>query len=136
MFNFPKYHTIVYRNNPLTGRFEKQPAIISFAKIPFDLKVEPTQEDRLVRQGAKTIITGRIKSGNREFFTGLIPLDQNTFVGNHYESVKGVKKLSLIVFVFSDDNAVLTVYFFNHYYIDSRTERLKFCQKFINNLKP
>jgi hypothetical protein len=135
MFNFPKYHTIEYQNNPQTGRFEKLPSLIAFNKMPFDLKIENTQEQKIINQGAKTIISGRIKEGKREFFTGLIPINNNEFIGNHYESIKGVKKLSLIIFEFTPDNSKLSVYFFNHYYIDNRSERLSFCTKFLTTKK-
>lgn len=135
MFNFPKYHAIKYQNNPQTGRFEKLPSLIAFKKMPFDLKVETTQEQKIINQGARTIISGRIKEGKREFFTGLIPLSHTEFVGNHYESIKGVKKLSLIIFEFTPDNSKLSVYFFNHYYIENRDERLKFCIKFLTTKK-
>lgn len=135
MFNFPKYHAIEYQNNPQTGRFEKLPSLIAFKKMPFDLKVETTQEQKIINQGARTIISGRIKEGKREFFTGLIPLSNTQFIGNHYESIKGVKKLSLIIFEFTPDNSKLSVYFFNHYYIDNRSERLSFCTKFLTTKK-
>ncbi len=135
MFNFPKYHTIEYKNNPLTGRFEKLPNIIAFNKLPYDLKVEPTQKEFLIQQGANTIITGRINKGQREFFSGLIPLNNYSFYGNDYEFIKGVKKLSLIIFVFSSDSAKLTIYFFNQFYKDNRAERINFCLSFLATKK-
>jgi len=135
MFNFPKYHTIEYKNNPLTGRFEKQPNIIAFNKLPFDLKVEPTQEAKIIQQGANTIITGRINKGQREFFTGLIPLNSYSYFGNHCEFIKGVKKLSLLIFVFSSDSSKLTIYYFNQFYKDNRAERINFCQTFLATKK-
>jgi hypothetical protein len=135
MSNQPKFHLIEYQNNPQTGRFEKQPSLIAFNKMPFDLKIEPTQEQKIINQGARTIISGRIKEGKREFFTGLIPINKTEFIGNYYESIKGVKKLSLIIFEFTPDNSKLSVYFFNHYYIDNRDERLKFCLNFLTTKK-
>jgi hypothetical protein len=131
MFNFPEYKTIEFKNNPLTGRFEKQPSKFSFQKLPFDLKIEPTQEERIKKQGANVIITGRYKEKQRTFFTGLVPKDANTFEGDHMEFYKGLKKKSLIIFVFAPDHSTMTVYFFNHYYKENRNERLKFCQQFI-----
>lgn len=133
MFSFPKYHVIEYLNNPMSGRFQKQPSLIAFNKLPFELKVEPTQEDRIRQQGAKNIITGKIKDGKREFFTGLIPLTQYCFMGDNCEYIKGQKKNSLLIFIFSEDSLRLTVYYFNHYFIHNRTERIKLCNNFINH---
>ena len=135
MFNLTKYHTIEYINNPLTGFYEKQPSLISFNKLPFELKIEPTQKDFLKKQGADRIITGRILNGQREFFTGLIPINKLSFNGNDFEFVKGVKKLSLIIFVFSPDYKKLSVYYFNHFYKQSPTERIKFCVSFLNTIE-
>jgi hypothetical protein len=135
MSNQPKFHFIEYQNNPQTGRFEKLPSLIAFNKMPFDLKIEPTQEQKIINQGARTIISGRIKDGKREFFTGLIPINDTKFIGNYYESFKGVKKFSLIIFEFTPDNSKLSVYFFNHYYIDNRDERLKFCLNLLTTKK-
>jgi hypothetical protein len=135
LFNLPDYKTIEYLNNPLTGRYEKIPSLISFNKLPFDLKVEPTQMDFLKRQGADRIITGRILKGQREFFTGLIPINQFSFNGNDFDFVKGVKKLSLIIFVFSPDYKKLSVYYFNHFYKQSPTQRIKFCVSFLNTIE-
>ncbi len=134
MFNIPKFHAIVYFNNPLSGRFEKVPTMIAFNKLPFELKVEPSQKEFLIKQGAKNVITGRIKEGKREFFSGLIPLKETSFEGNDYESIKGQKKLSLIIFDFLESSKILNVYYFNHFYIHNRAERMKFCIHFLQNL--
>jgi hypothetical protein len=134
MFNLPDYKTIEYKNNLLTGRFEKQPSMYSFNKLPFDLKIEPTQEERIKKQGAESIITGRFEKGQRTFFTGLVPIEKNIFEGNHFEIYKGQKKLSLIIFKLSDDYSNLIVYFFNHYYKENRIQRTQFCQSFLNYL--
>lgn len=134
MLNFPKYNSIVYHNNPLTGRYEKQPSMIAFNKLPFDLKVQMSQKQWLKEQGADQIITGPIQNGKREFFTGLLSIENHCYMGNNYEYVKGVKKLSLIVFIFSHDHKKLNVHYFSRFYIENPNERLKFCLYFINNI--
>lgn len=137
MFKFPECKTVCYLLSPQTGRYEKQPMRIPFNKLPHELKIEPTQKDFLKQQGANEIITGRIKNGKREFFTGLVPIFNSTiwYYGNDFEFVKGQKKLSLIVFEFSIDNSRLTVYYFNHFYKDSREQRIEFVNAFANHIK-
>lgn len=112
----PDFKTINYSLNIQTGYYEKQPQRIPFNKLPFELKVEVTQDQRIKRNGAKEVIRGRIKNKKYLFFTGLIPTKYNNlYRGDHYEFIKGQKKNSLVLFHFSTDNRLLTVYFFNHY---------------------
>jgi hypothetical protein len=134
-FSLPDYRTIRYYLNPESGKYEKQPERIPFSKLPNELKVEETWEERIRSNGANNIITGRIKQGKREFFTGLIPVAENTwFMGNDYSYRNGAKTNSLVVFHFSDDNTSLTVYYFNKYYKVSRQERISFVIHFIETL--
>lgn len=130
----PQYHKLEYQNNPKTGRFEKLPSIKTIQSMPFELKIEETQEERIRQQGANLIITGRIKNKKREFFTGLIPIQKNCFQGNNYEFLNNQKKLSLAIFIFSSDNSSMTVYYFNRYYIDNAAHREKFCQTFLSDI--
>ena len=135
-FRFPENYTIEYRLNTISGRYEKQPMRIEFNKLPNELKVERTQDKRIIANGANEIITGRIKGGKREFFTGIIPVasTSNFYFGNDYTFNNGTKKNSLVVFRFSEDNRQLTVYYFNSFYKDSRQEREKFVRLFINRV--
>jgi hypothetical protein len=136
MFNFPEYKTVFYVLNPDTGKYEKEPERVPFNKIPLVLKVENTQDQRIKANGANEIITGRIKGGKREFFTGLISITSfiNFYYGNDYTFNNGTKKNSLVIFRFSEDNRQLIVYYFNSFYKDSRQEREKFILLFINRL--
>ena len=135
MFNSPEFRSIVYKINNETERFEKQPERVPFAKLPFELKVETTWEERIRANGATEIITGRIKDGKRLFFTGLIPAPsiQNWFFGNDYLFAKGQKKNSLVIFCFQNDNRELIVYYFNSFYKDNREERKRFVLSFIQS---
>lgn len=130
-FNFVNYKVVTYQLNRESGRYEKQPETISFLKLPFELKVEKSQKEFLIKQGATTLITGRFKNKKREFFTGLIPINTGFYVGNDWEYIQGKKKNSLVVFQFSNNNQDLTVYYFNRFYIDSREARIKFVKDFI-----
>ena len=134
MFNTSYYKELKYKLNSETGRYQKQPEIIPFLKLPFELKVESTQKDFIIQQGANQIITGRFKNKKREFFTGLIPVETNYYLGNDYEYLQGQKKNSLIVFEFSENAEYLTLNYFNRYYIDNREARIKFVCAFIHHL--
>lgn len=132
-FNFPEYKEAKYKMNAATGYFEKQPEKIAFNKLPYELKVEVTMEEKIRSQGAKEIIHGRIKGGKYLFFTGLIPVGINDcYVGNDFEFVKGEKKLSLVIFRFTEANSMLTIYYFNRYYKESREQRERFVLYFLN----
>jgi hypothetical protein len=135
MFNFPEYRTTNYTLNHETGRYEKQPELTPFAKLPFELKVETTQDARIKANGANHIITGRVRGGKRLFFTGLLPLFNSSVVfhGNDYQHTPQGKKNSLIIFRFSPDFKKLRVFYFNHYYIHNIVERLKFIGWFIQH---
>lgn len=132
-FNFPNYTEAKYKMNAETGYYEKQPEKIAFNKLPFELKVEVTMEEKIRSQGAKEIIHGRKKDNKYLFFTGLIPTGLNDcYVGNDYEYVKGEKKLSLVIFRFTEANSMLTLYYFNRYYKESREQRERFVLYFLN----
>jgi hypothetical protein len=136
-FNSPDYKEITYTLNEETGRYIKQPPLVPFDKLPNDLKVETTREQTIKNNGATEIITGRIKKGKREFFTGLIPASgfQHWYFGNDYQFTNGVKKNSLVVFSFLNENRTLRAYYFNSFYKDSREERIKFVCAFIMSIQ-
>ena len=113
----PDHKEIKYRFNPETGRYQKMPSKIAFQKLPFELKIEVTQDVKIQSQGAEFVLTGRFVNNKREFFTGL----RNTnsllcYSGNDYELVKGKKVLSLIIAKLSQDDEFLTIYYFNRFY--------------------
>lgn len=134
-FNFVHYKIVKYILNSEVGKYEKQPEKVQFLKLPYYLKVEQTQEEKLKQQGAELIITSGFKNKKREFFSGLIPFSQNIFIGNDYEYINGEKKNSLCVFVFSNDNKTLTVYYFNRFYKERREERFKYVSSFIEHIR-
>jgi hypothetical protein len=136
-FNSPDFKTIIYKLNIESGRYEKQPERVPFDKLPIDLKVETTWNEHIKKNGATEVITGRIKGGKREFFTGLIhtPNFANWFFGNDYHFTADKKKNSLIIFQFTDNNRELKVYYFNSFYKDSREERITFVISFIKSIQ-
>ena len=137
-FKNSSYTTVNYLLNSTNGYYEKQPLKIAFNKLPIDLKVEESKMEFLKKQGANEIIRGRIKNGKYLFFTGLIPLPEhlNVYFGNHAETINKEKKTSLIVFVFSESDSKLTVYFFNLFYVFDRPNRIAFVSDFIQSLNP
>jgi len=135
-FNFPEYHTVQYSMNPETGYYQKEPQKITFNKLPFELRIEPTQEEKIRSQGANEIIHGRIKNGKYQFFTGLIPVEvAGCYMGNDYEFSHGNKINSLVLFDFSSDNSRLSVYYFTRFYKYDRTQRINFSIQFLNSIK-
>ncbi|MES2138897.1 MAG: hypothetical protein V4511_04275 [Bacteroidota bacterium] len=111
-----------------------------FSKLPYELRIESTQKTHIVRQGAKRIITGRLKNKKKAFFTGLIPAiaigESYYCLGNDYEFVQGEKKNSLIIFKFSENSECLTLYYFNLFYKNNWAARKKFVEAFILSITP
>lgn len=131
-----KCKEVHYKLNPLSGYFEKQPQLVQFLKLPFDLKIEETQDETIKRNGANLILTGRIKKGSRTFFTGMIPTRfQGFYFGNDYENTTRGKSNSLVVIGLSDDFGEMTVYYFNGFYIPNRQERMNQVCEFISTKK-
>ena len=135
-FNNIHYKTVNYLLNSDSGYYEKEPQLVPFTKLPSELKVEESQKEFLIKQGANHIIHGRVKNGQYSFFTGLIPPPETekVFFGNSKDMYHGREKHNLIVFVFSTDNTALSIYFFNHFYIVNRSERIEFVIQFVNSL--
>ena len=135
--NLPAYKFVFYKNNPQTGYYtktEQQPEKTPVMRLPYELKVEPTQRHK-IKCNALQIIRGKetFKSGAFKFFTGLQNTNFNQWQsGNHYLKLKGVKKLSLCLFHFSSDNSQLTVFYFGLFYIDNPEAR----ERFINDVIP
>lgn len=133
----PQYKTVFYRNNPQTGYYTKtaqQPEKTPVMRLPYELKVEPTQLHQ-IKCNALEIIRGKEKftKGGFKFFTGLQKTDfKQWFTGNDYEYLRGEKKLSLCLFHFTQDNSNLTTFYFGRFYIDKREAR----ERFINDVIP
>jgi len=131
----PDYRTLYFRLNTTTNYYEKTPENAPFAKIPHELKVEPTAEEKIKRNGANEIIRGRRVNGNLLFFSGLIATGHaGLFRGNHYEYDKGKKYLSMVLFQFTPDRSGLTIYFFNRYNVFPRLQK-SFIRTFIDSKK-
>ncbi len=128
----PKNTCLEYVLNIETGYYQKQPSKLPFLKLPFELRVEPTQELKIKAQGAQNIIRGRIKNGKYQFFTGLVPICAFHFQGDYVEFIKGAKIKSLILFRFSEDYSKLTVFCFSRFYKENPIERNNFLKQFIN----
>ena len=112
--SFPEAKIFVYKLNHETKYYQKQSGEIGFTKLPYELKLEETQQKEQIR--SKWVCRGRTVNGKYTFFTGLLPVGNgNLFFGDHYEIVKGQKRNSFILFQFSDGNEVMTLHFFNHF---------------------
>lgn len=137
----PIFKVVYYTNNPETGYFtksEKQAEKTPVMRLPFQLKVEPTQLHQ-IKCNAKTIIRGKEKykttNGNFKFFTGLQETDFKLwFLGNDYEYVKGQKVLSLVLFHFSNENDCLNVYYFSRFYKEQSAMRMEFVNSIVPKL--
>lgn len=135
--NMPAYKIVFYGNDPQTGYYTKlaeQPSKTPVMRLPYQLKVEPTQLHE-IKCNATLIIRGKetFKNGSFKFFTGLqLTSFTQWFAGNDYEHVQGDKILSICIFCFSANNSRLNVFYFSRFYIDNREAR----EKFINDVIP
>lgn len=135
--NLPQHKIVFYANDAQTGYYTKtpqQPDKTPVMRLPYQLKVEPTQLHQ-IKCNATQIIRGKetFKNGVSKFFTGLQHTNyKEWFAGNDYENLKGQKQLSLCLFNFSTDNSRLTVVYFGRFYIDNPAVR----ERFINDVIP
>jgi len=133
----PNYHLSVFSNNVQTGYYEKQPEMMSFLKIPFELKVEETQR-KDIKTHADKIIRGKekTKTGNWKFYNGLLNTSfPNWYCGNICDFYRGQKKTNLVIFRFSPDHSSLYVFYFTGYDKNNTEQRIKFVNSIIPNLK-
>ena len=128
----PSYKVVFYRNHPQTGYYTKtakQPDTTPVMRLPYELKIEPTQLHQ-IKCNAKKIIRGKEKFKGKDsykFFTGLQETDfLQWYSGNYYEYIQGVKIQSLCLFHITNDNDQLTVFYFGRFYKDSPTDRERF----------
>ena len=142
MFNsskMPQYKTVFYTNNPQTGYFTKsaeQPEKTPVMRLPYELKVEPTQMHQ-IKCNALQIIRGKekFKTDAFKFFTGLqITSSKQWFVGNDYEKRKTGKTLTLCLFHFTKAGDRLAVFYFSRFYIDNPEARERFVESVIPTL--
>lgn len=135
--NMPAYKIVFYGNDPQTGYYTKlaeQPGKTPVMRLPYQLKVEPTQLHE-IKCNATQIIRGKetFKNGSFKFFTGLqLTSFIQWFAGNDYEHVLNDKILTICIFCFSANNNRLNVFYFSRFYIDKREAR----EKFINDVIP
>ena len=135
--NMPVYKMVSYANNPQSGYYTKtpeQPDKIPVMRLPYELKVEPTQLHQ-IKCNASLLIRGKekYKKGNFKFFTGLQPtIFEQWFTGNDYEIIQGQKIKTLCLFHFTINNDRLIVYYFSRFYIDNPAAR----ERFINDVIP
>lgn len=135
----PQYKTVYYSNDLRTGYYTKtgtMPPKTPVMRLPYELKVEPTQLHQ-INCNAAEIIRGRekFKKGSFKFFTGLQETNfKQWFSGNDYEYSRGQKILSLCLFHFVNDYNRLTVFYFGRFYIDKREARERFTNDVIPRL--
>ena len=133
----PLFKAVFYALSQSTGYYtktENQPDKTPVMRLPYELKVEPTQVSE-IKCNALQLIRGKEKytKGSFKFFTGLQDTKfKQWFCGNHCEFNKGQKVLSLCLFNFSDDNSQLTVYYFSRFYKEGREVR----ERFVNDIIP
>jgi len=127
----PTHHRTDFIQEVETGWYIRQPQRIAFGKLPERLKIEPTQDARILANGAREIITGPFRAKKRLFFTGIIPLHvPGWYIGNDYEQRRGRKVNSLVLLQFTDSDRMLNVFYFTGWFIDNRERRMQFANEF------
>jgi len=139
IFNFPQYRTVYYGFNPETGYYtksEKQAEKTPLMRLPYEMRFEVTRAEN-IKYNAGQVIHSRLKTktGNYIFFTGLQETGlKNWYLGNDYEYRNGIKKISIVIFHYCEDNSRLSVYYFPHFYKPNADLRLQFVLSIIPNL--
>ncbi|MBC8181548.1 hypothetical protein H8E88_10535 [candidate division KSB1 bacterium] len=129
----PEHKYLYFKLNPDTGYFQMIRGVMGFQKVPNELKLEQTQRKEIIK--SDFLIRGRIKNGKYLFFTGLLKTNfDNWYFGDFFEIRNGIKKNSLILFNFSQDQTRFEMYFFNHFKLYPK-HRGYFIRDFINSIK-
>jgi hypothetical protein len=125
--------------NPKTGYYTKtemQPCKVPVMRLPYELKITPTQVEKIKCNAKELIVSREIsKTGKYKFFTGIQETSfQNWYLGNDYQRLNGQKVISIILLHFSEDNSRLTVYYFSRYDKINTDQRMRFANDAIPNL--
>lgn len=132
----PRFRVITYALDGGTGWYLKEPQRIAFAKMPQRLKVEQTQDPKIRANGARELIHGPEVGGKWKFFTGMVPLDTaGWYEGNAYEYRNGQGTRSLVLFRFTQRDAVLTVFYFTGWYQQGRELRMQGANDFTRHVE-
>lgn len=122
------YELIHYLRNADTGRFLKCLELVNFPRLPPELETQHTREERLLRNGADQIITGRFHKKRREFFTGL-----RSTGFPQLRSGNDVDK-SEVLFLFAEDFSKMAVFHFTGWRCFP-SERQAFFAEFVIHLR-
>ena len=123
------YYRIDFILSNTTQRYEKQPMIRDFKKIPTDLKIEETQDPK-IRIRSEYLLRGRQVNGKCTLHLGL----EKSTIEKMYRSALDDTKKSEVHIVLSDDYKTMTMYVFNTFRVQ-RPARPMFQREFIKHLR-
>ena len=123
------YYRIAFILSNTTQRYEKQPMIRDFKKIPTDLKVEETQDPK-IRVRSEYLLRGRQVNGKCTLHLGL----EKSTIEKMYRSALDDAKKSEVHIVLSEDYKTMTMYVFNTFRVQ-RPARPMFQREFIKHLQ-
>lgn len=132
----PRHHVVRYTLDTAAGWYVKEPQRIAFNRLPERLKVEETQDPNIRANGAREVIHGPQVRGKWPFFTGLVPFGvPGWYEGNAYTYRSGQGTRSLVLFRFTQRDAVLTLFHFTGWYLQGREQRLQFANDFARHVE-
>ena len=123
------YYCIAFILSNTTQRYEKQPMIKIFKKIPTDLKMEETQDPK-IKLRSEYLLRGRQVNGKCTLHLGL----EKSTIEKMYRSALDDTKKSEVHIVLSDDYKTMTMYVFNNFRVQ-RLARPMFQREFIKHLR-
>jgi hypothetical protein len=123
------YYCIAFILSNTTQRYEKQPMIKDFKKIPTDLKIEETQDPK-IRIRSEYLLRGRQVNGKCTLHLGL----EKSTIEKMYRSALDDTKKSEVHIILSDDFKTMTIYVFNNLRVQ-RPARPMFQLEFIKHLR-
>ena len=123
------YYRIAFILSNTTQRYEKQPMIRDFKKIPTDLKIEETQDPK-IKIRSEYLLRGRQVNGKCTLHLGL----EKSTIEKMYRSALDDTKKSEVHIVLSDDFKTMTIYVFNNLRVQ-RPARPMFQREFIKHFQ-
>lgn len=127
--NFPSYKLYQYIYDPLLKKYALRYRDIGIRFLPDLIKLERTFSPKI-----KSDFVLRGESEGLKLFTGLHPINENVFAGDHIsDTASGNRIKSMLIAVFSNDKEMLNIYYFRGIF-KFPAARISFVKSFLNHI--
>jgi hypothetical protein len=129
--NSPLFFTVQYTLNEVTGYYDLISCPPGFNKTPNELLIEETWNKGQIK--SNMVLRGRIEAGKYKYFTGLLPIKENWYFGDHYLITAKGKQNSLNLFHFTPDSKSFSLMYFPGFKLYPSQRGIFFTQFFLKH---